>query len=84
MEDAYLVAVLVASFVLVIGLIQAINRMLERDIDRGNLADEPPDAGTPDYGDPGNGAAGPSGWPTVTAPALPARPREQRPPKVRR
>ncbi len=62
MEDAYLVAVLVASFVLVIGLIQAINRMLERDTDRGELADEPPDTGTPDYGTPGNGVAGPEGW----------------------
>jgi len=62
MEDAYLVAVLVASFVLVIGLIQAINRMLERDTDRGELADEPPDTSTPDYGTPGNGVAGPEGW----------------------
>jgi len=62
MEDAYLVAVLVASFVLVIGLVQAVNRMLERDTDRDELTGEPPDAGTPDYRDPGNGAADPSGW----------------------
>ena len=30
MEDVLLVAILVAAFALVIGLIQAINRMLER------------------------------------------------------
>ena len=42
--------------------LQAVNRMLERDTCRGELADEPPDAGTPDYRDPGNGAVGPSGW----------------------
>lgn len=62
MEDVLLIAILVAAFALVIGLIQVINRMLERDTDRGELADEPPDTGTPDYGDPGGGVTGPSGW----------------------
>ena len=62
MTDVYLSAILVASFILVIGLIQAISRMLERDTDASDLADEPPDTGTPDDGNPGDGAAGPSGW----------------------
>jgi hypothetical protein len=62
MEDVLLVAILVASFALVIGLIQVISRMLERDTDRGELADEPPDTGTPDDGGYGNGAFGPAGW----------------------
>ena len=62
MEDVTLIAILVAAFALVVGLIQVVNRMLERDTDLGELADEPPDAGTPDYGGPGNGATGPAGW----------------------
>jgi len=62
MEDVLLIAILVAAFALVIGLIQVISRMLERDTDRGELADEPPDTSTPDYGSPGNGVAGPAGW----------------------
>lgn len=62
MEDVLLIATLVAAFALVIGLIQVISRMLERDTDLGELADEPPDTGTPDYGGPGHGMAGPTGW----------------------
>ena len=62
MEDVLLIAILVAAFALVIGLIQVISRMLERDTDRGELADGPPDTGMPDYGNPGNGVAGPAGW----------------------
>jgi hypothetical protein len=31
-----------------------ISRMLKRDTDRGELADEPPDTGAPGYGNPGN------------------------------
>jgi hypothetical protein len=59
--DVYLVAVLVASFIFVIGLIQAISRMLERDTDSGDLADEPPDSADPGDGHPGNGVTGPLG-----------------------
>ncbi|TVZ03866.1 hypothetical protein EAS64_15570 [Trebonia kvetii] len=62
MEDALLTAILVASFAFVIGLIQVINRMLERDTDRGELADQPPDTGMSHRGNPGNGLAGPTGW----------------------
>jgi hypothetical protein len=62
MEDVLLIAILVAAFALVIGLTQVINRMLERDTDRGELADEPPDTGTPGHGNLGNGAASPTGW----------------------
>jgi hypothetical protein len=60
--DVYLIAVLVASFIFVIGLIQVISRMLERDTDRDELGDEPPDAGPPGYGSPGDGTACPGGW----------------------
>ncbi|HEY0932246.1 MAG TPA: hypothetical protein VGD91_00760 [Trebonia sp.] len=62
MEDVLITAILVAAFAAVIGLIQVISRMLDRDTDGGELADKPPDTGKPDYGDPGNGVAGPSGW----------------------
>jgi hypothetical protein len=62
MGDVLLIAILVASFALVIGLIQAISRMLERETSAGELADEPPDTETPDLGGPGNGVAGPLGW----------------------
>jgi hypothetical protein len=62
MEDLLLIAILVAAFALVIGLIQVINRMLERDTDQGELADEPPDAGLPDYRSPGNAVADPTRW----------------------
>jgi hypothetical protein len=62
MEDALLIAILVAAFALAIGLIRVIDRMLERDTDRGELADEPPDTSTPDFGGPDNGVVGPSGW----------------------
>jgi hypothetical protein len=61
-EDVILVAILVACFALTIGLIQVISRMLERDTDRGEQADEPPDSCTPGYGSAGNGAVGPSDW----------------------
>jgi hypothetical protein len=44
-EDVLLIAILAAAFALVIGLIQVINRVLERDTDQGELADEPPDTG---------------------------------------
>jgi hypothetical protein len=53
MEDVLLIATLVAAFALMIGLIRVISRMLERDTDRGELADEPPDTGT-GYGNAGN------------------------------
>ncbi|HTR93104.1 MAG TPA: hypothetical protein VMI73_15335 [Trebonia sp.] len=52
MTDVYLSAVLVASFIFVIGLIQAISRMLERDTDPDDLADEPPDSGKPGHAHP--------------------------------
>jgi len=61
-SDVLLIAVLVAAFALVIAVAQLISRMLERDPDRGELADDPPDTGAPDRGHPGNGIAGPSGW----------------------
>ena len=62
MEDVILIAILVAAFALVIGLIQVINRMLERDTDRDEFADEPPETGRPDFGNPGNGMADPTRW----------------------
>jgi hypothetical protein len=62
MGDVLLIAILVASFALAIALIQAVNRMLERGTSPGELADEPPDVGTPDYGNPGDGVVGPLGW----------------------
>jgi hypothetical protein len=62
MEDVLLIVIMVASFAFVIGLIAVISQMLERDADRGELADEPPDTSTPDYGSPGNGVAGNTGW----------------------
>ena len=62
MEDALLTAILVAAFALMVGVIRVISRMLEGNTDRGELADEPPDTGTPDYGNPGDGVAGPAGW----------------------
>ncbi len=62
MGDVLLITTFVACFALVIALIQVISRVLERDTGRGELADEPPDAGTPDYGHPGNGVAGPLAW----------------------
>jgi hypothetical protein len=60
--DVYLITILVASFIFVIGLVQAISRMLERDTDLDEPADEPPDTDVPDDGGYGNGPAGPSGW----------------------
>jgi len=62
MGDVLLIAILVASFAFVIALVQAVNWMLERGTGPGGLADEPPDTGTPDYGNPGNGVVGPLGW----------------------
>ncbi len=51
MSDVLLCAILVAFFVLAIGLVRVLGRMIDRDADPGGLADEPPDteaAGTSD------------------------------------
>jgi hypothetical protein len=58
-SDVLLIAILVAFFALAIGLVQVLGRMIDRDTDPDNLADEPPDTGGPDTG----------------APATPGRPR---------
>ena len=58
-SDAFLIAILMATFALVIALTQVISRMLERGTDLGGLADEPPDTGTRDRGNHGNGVADP-------------------------
>jgi hypothetical protein len=62
MRDVLLIAILVAAFALVIVLVQATGRMLERRTDLGKLSDNPPDMETPDYGSPANGVTGPLGW----------------------
>jgi hypothetical protein len=61
-SDLLLIAILVAAFALVTALVQLISRMIERDTDLDDLANEPPDTGTPDGGSLGNGVVGPSGW----------------------
>jgi hypothetical protein len=63
-SDVLLIAILVAFFALAIGLVQVLGRMIDRDTDPDNLADEPPDTGGPDTGAPATGA-----------PATPGRPR---------
>ena len=59
MSDVLLIAILVATFALVIVLTQVLSRMLERGTALGGLADEPPDTGTRDRGNHGNGVADP-------------------------
>jgi len=64
-SDVLLIAVLVATFALVIVLVQLISRMIERDTDPGDLgdlADEPRDTDPPGSGSSGDGVVGPSGW----------------------
>jgi hypothetical protein len=43
MSDILLCAILVASFVLAIGLVRVLGRMIDRDAAPEGLADEPPD-----------------------------------------
>ena len=45
MSDLGLVAILVASFVLAIGLVRVLGRLIDRDTDPEGFADEPPDTG---------------------------------------
>jgi hypothetical protein len=52
MSDVLLIAILVAFFALAIGLVQVLGRMIDRDTDSNDLADEPPDTGAPDAGTP--------------------------------
>ena len=59
-----LIAILVAFFALAIGLVQVLGRMIDRETDQDNLADEPPDTGGPD-----------TSAPDTSAPAIPGRPR---------
>jgi hypothetical protein len=43
MSDVLLAAIMVAFFILAIGLVRVLGRMIERDIDSDGFADEPPD-----------------------------------------
>jgi hypothetical protein len=43
MSDIGLVAILVAFFLLAIGLVRVLGRMIDRDADPEGFADEPPD-----------------------------------------
>jgi hypothetical protein len=54
MSDVLLAAVMVAFFVLAIGLVRVLGAMIERDTDPDGFADEPPDT---------NGSADQTGWP---------------------
>ena len=73
-QNVLLIAILVAAFALVVGLIQVVNRMLDRATDRGELPGQPPDTGTPHYGAPDNRVAGRSGGPVaVSVRGLPRR-----------
>ena len=74
MGDVLLVAIMVAFFVLAIGLVRVLGRMIDHDTDP-ELADEPPDTDDEAAESPGNAA--------VTTSALPTIPDETRPPKVR-
>ena len=47
MSDVLLAAVMVAFFVLAIGLVRVLGAMIERDTDPGGFADEPPDTNGP-------------------------------------
>lgn len=51
MSDVALAAILVASFMLAIGLVRVLDRMIDRDTDPGmaddEFADEPPDTSPP-------------------------------------
>ena len=62
MDYLLLIAILMASFALVIGRVQVISRMLERDTDPGEPGDEPPGTDPPVFGSPRNGVVGPLGW----------------------
>jgi hypothetical protein len=48
MSDVLLAAIMVAFFVLAIGLVRVLGAMIERDTDPGGFADEPPDTDRPD------------------------------------
>jgi hypothetical protein len=54
MSDVLLAAIMVAFFLLAIGLVRVLGRMIERDTDPDGFADEPADT---------NGAADPWGRP---------------------
>jgi hypothetical protein len=54
MSDALLAAVMVAFFVLAIGLVRVLGRMIERDTDPDGFPEEPPDT---------SGPADQAGWP---------------------
>ena len=43
MSDVLLAAIMVAFFLLAIGLVRVLGRMIERDTDPDGFADEPPD-----------------------------------------
>jgi hypothetical protein len=45
MSDAALAAIMVAFFLLAIGLVRLLDRMISRDADPDGFADEPPDPG---------------------------------------
>jgi hypothetical protein len=49
MNDLALIAILVAAFVLAIGLVQGVDQLINRRVALGDLADEPPDT-RPDAG----------------------------------
>jgi hypothetical protein len=47
MSNVGLVAILVASFALAIGLVRMLARLIDRDTDPEGFASEPPDTGEP-------------------------------------
>jgi hypothetical protein len=47
MSDVLLAAIMVAFFVLAIGLVRVLGRMIERDTDPGGFEGDPPDADSP-------------------------------------
>jgi len=66
MSDALLAAVMVAFFILAIGLVRVLGRMIDHDTDPDGFADEPPDTSDPDTSDPDTSNTGHSktanGW----------------------
>ena len=46
MSDVGLIAILVAAFLLAIGLVRALGRLIDSDAAEDGWADEPPDTGT--------------------------------------
>jgi hypothetical protein len=45
MSNVALIAILVAAFLLAIGLVRGLDRLINKNVALGGLADEPPDTG---------------------------------------